>query len=188
MQGLYTGDQVRNHFRHASSVRGFKLSSKSFQSLNCSCIEKYTLFSDNASDFLEIRLKRPRSVGFSQQKAPITSTKSINNSAHLCAEFEPAPQCARLTLSARKTPGWAFGQNYQVMSSGDQYSCIQSWTTKKRRKTFTNTPFVAVLAVPAVVFRLPRQLDRRPRGSKEPSRFSQTAALQACQQVKIASE
>ena len=23
MQGLYTGDQVRNHFRHASSVRGF---------------------------------------------------------------------------------------------------------------------------------------------------------------------
>ena len=30
MQGLYTGDQVRNHFRHASSVRGFKLSSKSF--------------------------------------------------------------------------------------------------------------------------------------------------------------
>ena len=33
------------------------------------------------------------------------------------------------------------------MSSGDQYSCIQSWTTKKRRKTFTNTPFVAVLAV-----------------------------------------
>ena len=33
------------------------------------------------------------------------------------------------------------------MSSGDQYSCIQSWTTKKRRKTCTNTPFVAVLAV-----------------------------------------
>ena len=30
MQSLYTGDQVRNHFRHASSVRGFKLSSKSF--------------------------------------------------------------------------------------------------------------------------------------------------------------
>ena len=46
-----------------------------------------------------------------------------------------------------KLPDIAFGQNYQVMSSGDQYSCIQSWTTKKRRKTFTNTPFVAVLAV-----------------------------------------
>ena len=30
MQGLYTGDQVRNHFRHASSVRGFKLSLNSF--------------------------------------------------------------------------------------------------------------------------------------------------------------
>ena len=27
---LYTGDQVRNHLRHACSVRGFKLSSKSF--------------------------------------------------------------------------------------------------------------------------------------------------------------
>ena len=73
--------------------------------------------------------------------------KSVNNSAQLRAEFEPAPQCARLTLSARKTPGWAFGQNYQVMSSEDQYSYIQSWTTKKRRKTFTNIPFVAVLAV-----------------------------------------
>ena len=33
------------------------------------------------------------------------------------------------------------------MSSGDQYSYIESWTTKKRRKTFTNIPFVAVLAV-----------------------------------------
>ena len=30
MQGLYTGDRVRNHFRHASSVRGFKLNSKNF--------------------------------------------------------------------------------------------------------------------------------------------------------------
>ena len=30
MQGLHTGDQVKNHFRHAWSVRGFKLSSKSF--------------------------------------------------------------------------------------------------------------------------------------------------------------
>ena len=49
--------------------------------------------------------------------------------------------------SVRKTPGWAFGQNHQVMSSGDWYSCIQSWTTKKRRKSFTNTPFVAVLSV-----------------------------------------
>ena len=29
MQGLNTGDQVKNHFRHAWSVRGFKLSSKS---------------------------------------------------------------------------------------------------------------------------------------------------------------
>ena len=76
-----------------------------WQGLNCSCIEKYTLFSAEASGFLEFRLKRPRPVGFSQQKAPITSTKSINNSAQLCAEFEPAPQCARLTLSARKTPG-----------------------------------------------------------------------------------
>ena len=48
---------------------------------------------------------------------------------------------------ARKTRRWAFGQNHQVMSSGDQYSCIQSWTTKKRRKSFTNTPFLAVLSV-----------------------------------------
>ena len=93
MQGLYTGDQVRNYFRHASSVGGFKLSSKSFrgwQGLNCSCIEKYTLFSAKASGFLEFRLKRPRPVGFSQQKAPITSTKSINNSAQLCAELRPS--------------------------------------------------------------------------------------------------
>ena len=30
MQGLYTGDQVRNHFHHSSLVRGFKLNSKSF--------------------------------------------------------------------------------------------------------------------------------------------------------------
>ena len=110
-------------------------------------MEKYTLFSAKASGFFEFYLKRPRPAGFSQQKVPITSTKSINNSAELCAEFEPAPQCARLTMSARKTSGWAFGQNYQVMSSGDQYSCIQSWTTKKRRKPFTNFPFVAVLAV-----------------------------------------
>ena len=30
MQGRHTGDQVKNHLRHAWSVRGFKLSSKSF--------------------------------------------------------------------------------------------------------------------------------------------------------------
>ena len=77
MQGLYTGDQVRNHFRHASSVRGFKLSSKSFPGkpgLNSgSCIEKYTLFSAKASGFLEFHLKRPRPAGFSQQKVPINT-------------------------------------------------------------------------------------------------------------------
>ena len=44
-------------------------------------------------------------MGFSRQKAPITPTKSINNSAQLCAEFEPAPQCARLTLSALTRQG-----------------------------------------------------------------------------------
>ena len=81
---------------------------------------KLHIISAKASGFLDHRLKRSRPVGFSQQNAPLTSTKSVNNSAQLCAEFEPAPQCARLTLSARKTPGWAFGQNYQVMSSGDQ--------------------------------------------------------------------
>ena len=30
MQHLYTGDQVGNHLRHACSVGGFKLNSKSF--------------------------------------------------------------------------------------------------------------------------------------------------------------
>ena len=58
MQGLYTGDQGRNHFHHTSSVRGFKLSLKSFPAnLSCSCIEKYTLFSAKASGFLEFRLR-----------------------------------------------------------------------------------------------------------------------------------
>ena len=59
---------------------------------------------------------------------------------------------------------------------------------KNVEKVSQTLHFLLFYLFPAVVFRLPRQLDRRPRGSKEPSRFSQTAALQACQQVKIASE
>ena len=48
---VYTGDQVRNHFRHAFSVRGFKLNSKIFPG------KEYTLFSAKASGFREFRLK-----------------------------------------------------------------------------------------------------------------------------------
>ena len=41
-----------------------------WQGLNCSCIEKIHIISAKASGFLKFRLKRPRPVGFSQQKAP----------------------------------------------------------------------------------------------------------------------
>ena len=116
MQGLYTGDQVRNHFRHSSLVWGFKLNSKSFpgkvwiahaqKNIHC--------FQLKASGFSWISSKKASACR-------VYTTKSTNNIDKKCkqlctagAEFEPAPQCPRLTLSARKTPRWAFGQNYQV--------------------------------------------------------------------------
>ena len=69
MQGLYTGDQVRDHFRHAFSVRGFKLSSKSFPDNGwiAHALKNPPLFSAKASGFLEFRLKRPRPAGHNKK-------------------------------------------------------------------------------------------------------------------------
>ena len=134
----------------------------------------------------------PRPVGFSRQKAPITPTKSINNSAQLCAEFEPAPQCARLTLSALtrqgKHPDELLAKTTKSCSLEINAHAFNHGQQKNVEKVSQTLHILLFYLFPAVVFRLPRQLDRRPRGSKEPSRFSQTAALQTCQQVKIASE
>ena len=90
--------------------------------------------------------------------------------------------------SPRKTPGWAFGQTTKSCPLEINTHAFNHGQQKNVEKVSQTLHFLLFYLFPAVVFRLPRQLDRRPRGSKEPSRFSQTAALQACQQVKIASE
>ena len=149
---VYTGDQVRNYFRHAFSVRGFKLNSKFFPG------KVWIAHAQKNTHYFRLKLVVFLNFVLKASACRVFTTKSTNNTdkkyKQLCTAVRRVwarpTMCSFDTVgidSARKTPGWAFGQNHRVMSSGDQYSCIQSWTTKKRRKSFTNTPFLAVFSV-----------------------------------------
>ena len=143
---------MRNHFRHAFSVRGFKLNSKIFPG------KVWIPHAQKNTHYFWLKLVVFLNFIYKASACRVFTTKSTNNTDKKCKQLCTAVRrvWARPTMcsfdtvgidSARKTPGWAFGQSHQVMSSGDWYSCIQSWTTKKCRKSFTNTPFVAVLSV-----------------------------------------